>query len=1096
MSRVAANLTALTEAGQPPSAELRWQEGQRLFHDQEWLGAKEIFDRLIQDSPTHCSALNYRARALDALNRHAEALEDLECCVALEPRVVHHLRNLGLMLGKLGRLRDALQVYERALSMAPGHGELLANRAYMLLQLGQYDAALDSAHRALLAAPRDPDAARAHALALELMGQDEKALFEMRRVVEADPLRRDVLHDSGRLCMRLGHFKQALSYYERAVALGSTDAVTLYNRCMARLASGDWTQGFREFEIRWSILPPEARKVLSLGRLWLGEESIAGKTLLLHHEQGYGDTLQCVRYAELLIRRGARVIVAVPTALRTLMGSLRGSPEIISEGERVPPHDYLCPLMSLPLALRTTPQCVPAEVPYLRANDRQVLDWSLRLGIRSRFRIGLVWCGRRQAPTNPARDIPLEVLRPLFTLPAEFISLQKEVSGEDRRVLEQEPAVRRIGEALLDFADTAALMEQLDLVITVDSAVAHLAGALGRPVWMLNRFASCWRYGQTGSTSAWYPTMRIFRQPRVGDWASVVRDVSAAWRAMVEPAAAQVHRSTRSVDQILNDAMTAHQQGRMEAAVAGYRSVLQSSPDNAPLIQRLGVAYSQLQRWAEAAEAFQNSIERAPEDAGAHSNLGNVYYEQGCAEKALACYVKAIELQPQFAQAHCNQGIVLQHMGRLTEALAAFDRALACDADYGHAWVARGDTLSELAQYQDSFDSYTRALAIQPDLAEALINRAAVARRLNRYTESVADAERAATLRPNVPEAHCARGVALASLGRHSEALQCYQEAETLRPQYPEALWNRALALLLQGRLREGWPLYESRWRVKNLRLDNRFAPSARWTGQQSVEGKTLLLHAEQGYGDTLQFCRYASLAAERGARVILEAPASLISLLRTLRSVSTVIARGSEEIPFDLQCPLLSLPLAFDTDLATIPATTPYLTADDALRASWRERLGLRSHPRVGIAWNGKPTHTNDARRSIRLKELAPLFQLPIYFVALQKEFRQCDEEFLNGVPQLHTVGQHLTEFGHTAALIAELDLVICVDTAVAHVAGALGKPVWILLPFVADWRWLLERSDSPWYPTATLFRQSHLDDWTDVIAAVATRLHDMSCA
>jgi hypothetical protein len=298
---------------------------------------------------------------------------------------------------------------------------------------------------------------------------------------------------------------------------------------------------------------------------------------------------------------------------------------------------------------------------------------------------------------------------------------------------------------------------------------------------------------------------------------------------------------------------------------------------------------------------------------------------------------------------------------------------------------------------------------------------------------------------------------------------------------------------LSSGKYREGWSLYEARWRVKSLGLKQYYPAQRPWLGRESLEGKRILLHAEQGYGDTIQFCRYASLVAARGAHVVLGVPGALKVLMGSLKGVAEIVAQGG--LPsVDYHCPLLSLPLALGTELSSIPAQVPYLAADGAARRRWRDRLGLHSHARVGIVWSGKPSHTNDANRSLSLEALRPLAQGDVRVVSLQKEVRALDQPTLDQWPEISRLGEEVTDFADTAALVSELDLIISVDTSIAHLAGALGKPVWVLLPYAADWRWLQGREDSPWYPTAKLYRQPAPGKWEEVIERVTADLLRLS--
>jgi tetratricopeptide (TPR) repeat protein len=458
-------------------------------------------------------------------------------------------------------------------------------------------------------------------------------------------------------------------------------------------------------------------------------------------------------------------------------------------------------------------------------------------------------------------------------------------------------------------------------------------------------------------------------------------------------------------------------------------------------------------------------------------------------EEALASYERAIALNSTLADAHYNRGVALVQLGQRDAALASYQQAIALNPDYAQAHNNLGNLLSDLSRDAEALRCYERATELRPEFTDAWVNRTNLLRRLARYEEALECGERALRCGANVAEAHSARGAVLACVGRYDEALADYRCAIELKPTLAEGLWNKAIAHLSRGEFSEGWRLYEARWKVKSLKLTQHYASRPVWRGDESVQGKVVLLHAEQGYGDTIQFCRYATQVAARGARVILGVPSALKGLMTSLEGVQDVVAQGV--VPtFDHHCPLLSLPLAFGTELDSIPAPKAYLRAHSSARARWTARLGAHTAPRVGFAWSGSATHTNDLNRSITLEALLPLTRCGLEFVSLQKEIRATDAAMLARAPMIRRLGEELTDFADAAALISELDLVISVDTSIAHLAGALGKPVWILLPFVSDWRWLQGREDSPWYPSARLIRQAVARNWTEVIERVASEL------
>jgi hypothetical protein len=389
---------------------------------------------------------------------------------------------------------------------------------------------------------------------------------------------------------------------------------------------------------------------------------------------------------------------------------------------------------------------------------------------------------------------------------------------------------------------------------------------------------------------------------------------------------------------------------------------------------------------------------------------------------------------------------------------------------------------------------------VRPDYAEALSNRGNALYELKRFEDSLASYDRALTVRPDYAEALYNRGVTLHELKRFDEALASYDCALKVRPDYADAHFNEALCRMLIGDFKRGWEKHEWRWETAQLRSGKRNFAQPLWVGSSEIAGKTVLLHAEQGIGDTIQFCRYVPHVVERGARVILAVPEELHELMSTLPAKVQIISKGDPLPDFDMHCPLLSLPLAFGTRLETIPSTTPYLAAPEGKTSAWHDRLGKPTKPRVGLVWAGNPrkelSNANliDRQRSIEFDRLAPFFQVTeCEFYSLQKgedAVLQLRESTLR--QQIIDWTDDLQDFSDTAALIENLDLIITVDTSVAHLAGALGKPFWLMNRYNTCWRWLLDRDDSPWYPTARLFRQDDTREWDNVIARVHTALHD----
>jgi len=404
-------------------------------------------------------------------------------------------------------------------------------------------------------------------------------------------------------------------------------------------------------------------------------------------------------------------------------------------------------------------------------------------------------------------------------------------------------------------------------------------------------------------------------------------------------------------------------------------------------------------------------------------------------------------------------------------------------------YTSRGCALRDVGCPDEAIASHDRAIALRPGYAEAYNERGHALHDLNRHAEALVSYDHAIALKPDYAEAYSNRGVALRSLKRHEEAVASQERAIALKSDYAEAYWNQSLCLLQMGRFELGWRRYE--WRKRKAEWRAIFAnPQPLWLGEEDIAGKTIFLHYEQGFGDTILSCRYAKLVEARGANVIMEVQPRLHKLLKQISPTIQVTTPDNRPAAYDYHCPLMSLPLAFRTTLATIPSEPRYLQADAASRAIWSARLPARKKSRIGMVWSGSSNYTADRTRSIELATLLPLFGVDADWVCLQKELNHNDADVLRA-GGIAFYGDEQNDFSDAAALIDQMDLVIAVDTAVAHLAAAMGKPTWILLSYNPDWRWLLDRDDSPWYPGVKLFRQRRPGDWTGVIDQIIARLN-----
>ena len=498
-----------------------------------------------------------------------------------------------------------------------------------------------------------------------------------------------------------------------------------------------------------------------------------------------------------------------------------------------------------------------------------------------------------------------------------------------------------------------------------------------------------------------------------------------------------------------------------------------------------GIALNNLNLYQESIDAYNEAIKLAPSYYEAWSNKSAPLNKLKFYTEALNVCDKALSLNTEYAEAWYNKGNTLNELKRYDEAIVHYDKALSLKPEYAEAWSNKGVSLNELKRYDEAIVQYDKALSLEVNHHEAWTNKGVTLHELKRYDEAIVHYDKALSLEANYHEAWTNKGVTLHELKRYDEALAHYDKALSLKPDYHEASWNKSITLLLQGDFENGLPLYESRWNSEKVSeiAGKRFFDKPTWLGIEALNGKTILLYGEQGLGDFIQFYRYVKLVADLGANVFLEVPQSLAGLMKNMDGISQLVIKG-EDLPFfDYQCPLLSLPLAFGTSLTTIPFSSPYLIVDLKKVAEWGQKLGEKRKKRVGIAWSSMSNFKDDSKRSLSLADFVKALPLDRFeYVCLQKELKECDIEFLKAYKHIRFYGDEFTDFSDTAALIENVDLVISTCTSIPHLSGALGKETWILLSHVPDWRWLLDRKDSPWYPAMKLYRQTSIGDWNSV--------------
>jgi len=1152
--------------------------------------AEVAYRRAIELNPAFADAHNNLGLLLKDAEKPAEAEAAYRRALELNPAFAEAHNNLGILLLEQERLADAEDAFRRAIALKPDFADAHGNLANLLKQKKLHPEAEAAYRRAIELNPDEPGTHNNLAILLSSTRRFGEAEAAFRHAIELKPEFAEAHNNLGNLLKEMGRLEEAEATYHDALDLKPDFTDAKLNLGLLLLALGRYADAwpwhearhFPDSKARRAMQPPFAFPQ------WQGEP-LAGKSLVVVLEQGAGDNIQFVRYAPLLRARGvARLTFVQPSAFIPLQATADGIDFLVTDPTTVERHDYWVFPLSLPLHLGTTLNNIPDTLPYLWALPERIERWRPRLPAGG-FRVGLVWKGNPDHQNDANRSLAhLSLFAPLWSVPGvSFVSLQKGQGEDEARQPPPGQPLVHLGDDIADFADTAAIVAQLDLVITVDSAAAHVAGALGKPVWvLLPSFGTDWRWLLGREDSPWYPkVMRLFRQARGSfSWDDVVGRVADALRQQVDAgrtdaplavfqgtarAVADVSRSPVPAplpEDAFALALAAYQSGRFDEAKSILREMLARNPQDAGCWNNLGNLYQDTGSLGEAEEAFRNAIELLPDQADFHSNLGNtlklarrlpeaeaayrraigiqpdnaaahsllgnllkealrpdeaaaeywralelkpdyadaqnnlgiLFKETGKVDEAESAYRRALELNPAFAEAHNNLGILLLEDERFPEAELELRRALELKPDFADVFSNLGNLLKQTRRYPEAEQAYRRAIDLKPGDATAYNNLGVLLHEAGDLDDAEAAYRHSLALNPDFADAHSNLGILLQRLGQFAEAEVEYRRSIDLKPDGTDAKLNLGLLLLALGRYADAWPWHEARHFPDSKARRAMQPPFAfpQWQGEP-LAGKSLVVVLEQGAGDNIQFVRYAPLLKARGvARLTFVQPSALVSLLSTAKGVDAMISDISSMPPHDYWAFPLSLPLHLGTTLDNIPDTLPYLWALPERIERWRPRLPAGGF-RVGLVWKGNPDHKNDANRSLaHLSLLAPLWSVPgVSFVSLQKG--QGEDEARQpppGQPLVH-LGDDIADFADTAAIVAQLDLVITVDSAAAHVAGALGKPVWVLLPGVGtDWRWLLGREDSPWYPKAMrLFRQpATAVSWDDTIAGIADALRD----
>lgn len=847
--------------------------------------AEKCHAEIVALQPESADALQEWAKLLRRLKRFGEAAERLAKAADLEPCSARAHMELGLTLAEAELGEQAKKAYLRALELQPDYADALNNLGVLYQDMGRLDESAGYLRRATRIEPRgagahnnlgvvlavqrrfeeanecyhkalaiEPDYAIAWnnlGNSLRSLGRNREAIHALDRALSLKPDYAEAANNLAIAHLQLGEPETALKFYDRALLLRPDYAEAHMNRALVWLSLGELQNGWADYEWRWK-LKSLSSKMLP-GPRWDGSP-LQGKRVLVRYEQGLGDTFHFVRYLADLKQRGATVIFEGKAETRAILSRTPGIDQFVDTGSNLPSYDFWTCLLSLPGHLGTTLETIPTPIPYIHPDVSLFNAWKERMAALSGIKVGIAWQGNPQHRGDRQRSIPLRQFGDLAAVPGvQLISLQRGFGCEQIDSLNEAFSLVTfdgVNEDADAFLRTAAIIKNLDLVVTIDSAIAHLAGAMGVPVWVAMPFAPDWRWLRGREDSPWYPAMRLFRQTELGAWSDVFSRIVKA----------------------------------LSQRIASEPTNIPRDPATAGAKRREGCQLMSSDKLKAAREVLELAVAADPLDPDSHHDLGVALARQGHANQAIPHFRRALELRPASAGTYANLGLAFLHNDQIDEAITHLRKAI--------------------------------------------------------------------TLGGGTPDVYNNHGIALMRLSKPAKAVESYLHALYLKPDYAAAHYNLARALLLQGQYEQGWLEFE--WRTKCLTGCGRKFVEPSWTGSD-LEGRTILLYAEQGFGDTIQFARFVQLVKHhRPKRIVLECQPPLTRLLARCEGIDQVVPAGDPLPSFDVQAALMSLPAILGVRPETALLAAPYVFADDALCENWKNRLAELPGLRVGICWQG----------------------------------------------------------------------------------------------------------------------------------------------
>lgn len=1120
-------------------AVLHYHLGEKLQAEGEFLEAIAEYKKSIELRPDQVEVYNAIGNAFNNIGNFHEAEKAFEQAINIDPQnpILHY--NFGNMLLLQNKNEEAIIAYDKSLQLNPQNRDALNNRGHAFSALGKYDEARQSFEEILTFLPDDADSYNHIGSTFHQQERYEEAIHYFQQAYELKPENITIEYNLANGLRDIGDYSGAIQHYRHVLERDPQDKKTHYNLGWVLLLTGNYQEGWREHE--WRFNPHDASDRLLPTPIWDGTIK-QNQHLLLWSEQGFGDCIQFIRYLPLCLEQNQEVTVSTRSPLVRLFSEcLDVKVRVIYQDqiENIESYTAHAPLMSLANIFESTEEKIPKKIPYIFAP--KVIPDHLKLPSTKAKKIGIVWgSNAANSAMYQAKSIDLDVF---FAVQKElieseqisFFGLQVGEDAEKIKLWVDNKTIFDVSPLLKDFCDTASIIDQLDLVITIDTAVAHLAGAMGKSVWVMLPYTPDWRWLVDREDTPWYPTMQLFRQTNKGNWENVYENIYAQLTAELllesfalssqENMSFQIDNEDKNTVFYRNIANGLLEQGRLDEAIATYQKILEQNPNDYEIHKGLGKAYLSQNQFAIADQHFQQAIKLTSDNAELYFECGNAYFAHKKYHEAVSFYEQAIQLDASFLNAYdklvnalleqqkkseainvlenfvsitpdkasiYNQiGCLHYDQSNYQQAIAAFEKGLEFLPNNTALLYNRGNALQAIDENNAAILDYQNVLAQNPQDVNVLFNYGCVLQKQEKFGDAVIKFREVLKIQPDHKGAQCNLGFALQANQQTEAAIEEYRKLISLDPTNADNHCNLAISLLINKDFKNGWKEYE--WRLKKFPALNSFDI---WQGRSLKSGEILLLWSEQGFGDSLQFVRYAALFYAKGYIVKIATSKPLIRLFeKCLQCPSEIINIDQDDLSgYENHIPLASLPKFFQTSDETIPALIPYINPPTEI--SPHLKLPNISGKKIGLVWASGAGNANYKIRTLNLSLLFGAFS--DLFDSTQVSFwsLQVGKDATQIQPWLHhsnvnDLSPLLKDFYDTASVIQQLDLVITVDTAVAHLAGAMGKPVWILLPFVPDWRWQLDREDSPWYPTARLFRQPKRNDWLASLLKIRKALH-----